>query len=128
MFIHSHKGARPPNLSRNVETILTTAGADDTDAERRLSRERTQRTQSGGASPKHSLSTNGLEERVWKRRCVGRQSCEPPLSSVVSPLLRRGERKKTVPVFFAFLAFFCGHSADSHVMENSLKENAAARL
>jgi hypothetical protein len=31
MFIHSHKGTRPPNLSRKVENVLTTDGADDTD-------------------------------------------------------------------------------------------------
>jgi len=27
-FIHSHKGARPPNLSRKVEKVLTADSAD----------------------------------------------------------------------------------------------------
>ena len=36
-----------------------------------------------------------MEERAGERRCLGRVNLRSPLSSVLSPLLRRGERKKT---------------------------------
>ena len=35
-----------------------------------------------------------MEERVGERRSLSHESLEPPLSSVLSPLVPRGERKK----------------------------------
>jgi hypothetical protein len=35
-----------------------------------------------------------MEERAGERRSLSRLKLKPPLSSILSPLLRRGERKK----------------------------------
>jgi len=50
--------------------------------------------QRGGAATKETPSLPRTEERVGERRRVGLDRVGLPLSSVLSPLLRQGEREK----------------------------------